>query len=230
VDPILCAADTLLQKGLEQEARDVLINLSDIAELEPALFKPNYANQTTKLLAAARNEEFDSETRQAALELVVCIVKAKPGLIRNNNALLVALCETLMGMVLDIEDTEEWHAAVEEQDLDDGAAPVVVIISWECCDSTQGSGQELDDSVAPWCSAGVRVTCSVACSSDCVSHWSTRDHSWDNRAASTEAQVTLLCGRAFERALSKGRVAPRLQFRLLQGRSWRSAPLQAGRA
>jgi importin-5 len=125
VDPILCASDTLLQKGMEQEAREILIDLSDIAELEPALFKPNYATHTTKLLQGARNEEFDSETRQALLELVVCVVKAKPGLMRKNDELLAALCKTFMDMLLDIEDTEAWHAAIEEQNLDDGAEGVV---------------------------------------------------------------------------------------------------------
>ena len=121
VAPILGGVTALLQKGLEQDARDVLIDLSDVAELEAALFKPHYAEHTATLLQAACNDAFDSETRQAALELVIAIVEAKPGLMRKDGRLVAMLCEALMGLLLDIEDTETWHAAVEEQHLDDGA-------------------------------------------------------------------------------------------------------------
>lgn len=124
VPPILAVVAQLLQSTDEVEARAVLIALTDIAEAEPMLFKPQFQQHARMLLAAAADEggqEFDPETRQSALELLITLVEGKPALIRRDGVLLPKLCETLLGMLLTIEDTEQWHAAVEEQDLDDGA-------------------------------------------------------------------------------------------------------------
>ena len=111
----------LLQKGEEEDARDVLVSLNEIAETEPLLFKPHFQQHAVVLLEVANNGDFDSETRQGALELLITVVEGKPALIRKDRVLLPKLCTTLLGMLLAIEDTEQWHAAVEEQDLDDGA-------------------------------------------------------------------------------------------------------------
>ena len=69
------------------------------------------------------NSDFETETRQAALELVITVVEGKPAYVRKDGPLLAALCECHMGLLLNIEDTEAWHAAIEEQDRDDGALP-----------------------------------------------------------------------------------------------------------
>jgi heterodisulfide reductase subunit C len=122
----------LLQAGKENEARDAVIDLTEIAEREPILFKPHFKEHTSMLLQVANNgngqSNFDSETRQAALELVISVVENKAALIRKDSALLLMLCETLMQLLLGIEDTEEWHKAVEEQDLDDGVLPLPLLM------------------------------------------------------------------------------------------------------
>jgi Importin repeat len=125
IAPIVAVATHLLQNGKEQEARDVLIDLTDIAETEPVLFRHNFQEHARLLIQVGANSggaDFDTETRQAALELVVSVVEGKPAYIRKDGALLPLLCETLMGLLLSIEETAAWHAAVEEQDLEDGAA------------------------------------------------------------------------------------------------------------
>ena len=76
--------------------------------------------------ANSGGSDFDTETRQAALELVITVIEGKPSYVRKDSALLAALCECHMGLLLHIEDTEAWHAAIEEQDHDDGVASLVV--------------------------------------------------------------------------------------------------------
>ena len=125
VPPIMKVVMHLLQNGKEVEARDILISLTDIADRESSLFKPGFKEHTYMLLQVGNNNNgagnFDHETRQSALELVNNVIEGRPALIRKDAALMQLLCETLLGMLLSIEDTEEWHKAIEEQDLDDGA-------------------------------------------------------------------------------------------------------------
>ena len=52
IAPTIAVVMYLLQKGDEPDARDVLIELTDISEQEPALFKPNFQEHARMLIQA----------------------------------------------------------------------------------------------------------------------------------------------------------------------------------
>jgi hypothetical protein len=128
VPPLFQVVAALLHAGLEVEVRDILLDLLDIAENEPRLFKRNCREHLALLLAVMGGHDpanpslmLDSETRQSAMELVVTLVESRPGLVRKDEQQMRAICESLMALLLEIEDTPLWHTAIEEEELDDGA-------------------------------------------------------------------------------------------------------------
>ena len=128
VPPLFQVVAALLHGGQEADVRDILLDLLDIAEHEPRLFKRNCREHLALLLAVMTGHDpsnpsmmLDSETRQSAMELVVTLVESRPGLVRKDEPQMRAICESLMNLLLEIEDTPLWHTAIEEEDLDDGA-------------------------------------------------------------------------------------------------------------
>lgn len=128
VPPMFALSATLIQDGSEVQARDLLLQLLDIAETEPRLFKKDFASHLTLLLAFMRGRigegaELDMETQLAALEVVVTLVEKRPALVRKDEPRLQAVVAGMMELLLDIEDSAEWYAAIEEEDLDSGSPP-----------------------------------------------------------------------------------------------------------
>ena len=125
VPPMFALSAELVQDDAEIEARDLLLQLLDIAETEPRLFKKDFGSHLTLLLALMRGQtgkavELDMETRLAALEVVVTLVEKRPALVRKDEPQLQAVVTGMMEMLLELEVTEEWHSAIEEEDLDNG--------------------------------------------------------------------------------------------------------------
>eukprot|EP00892_Ulva_mutabilis_P010754 jgi/Ulvmu1/8050/UM004_0287.1 len=125
VPPMFALAGALVQDGSEIQARDLLLQLLDIAETEPRLFKKDFASHLTLLLAFMSGRlgeatELDMETRLAALEVVVTLVEKRPALVRKDEPRLRAVVAGMMELLLDLEDSAEWYAAIEEEDLDSG--------------------------------------------------------------------------------------------------------------
>ena len=127
IPPLFTVVSALLHSGDETYVRDILLELLDIAEGEPRLFKRNCREHLSLLLAVMSGHDptnpslaLDSETRSSAMELVVTLVESRPGLVRKDEVQMCAICESLMALLLEIEDTELWHTAIEEEDLDDG--------------------------------------------------------------------------------------------------------------
>lgn len=131
IPPLFAVVSAQLHSGNEIDVRDILLDLLDIAEGEPRLFKRNCREHLSLLLAVMSGRDpsnptvaLDGETRQSAMELVVTLVESRPGLVRKDELQMRAICESLMALLLEIEDTALWHAAIEEEDLDDGVHPV----------------------------------------------------------------------------------------------------------
>lgn len=125
VPPMFALSASLVQEKSEIEARDILLQLLDIAETEPRLFRKDFPSHFTMLLAVMAGrvgggEGLDMETRLAALEVVVTIVEKRPAFVRKDEPQLRAVITGMMELLLEIEVTKEWHEAIEEEDLDDG--------------------------------------------------------------------------------------------------------------
>lgn len=126
VPPMFALSAALVQDNAEVEARDILLQLLDVAETEPRLFRKDFASHLTMLLAIMRGrigegEELDMETRLAALEVVVTLVEKRPAFVRKDEPQLRAVITGMMELLLELEVTEVWHNAIEEEDLDNGA-------------------------------------------------------------------------------------------------------------
>jgi importin-5 len=127
IPPLFTVVSQRLHSGDEMEVRDILMDLLDIAESEPRMFKRNCREHVSLLLAVMSGRDpsnpslaLDSETRQSAMELVVTLVENRPGLVRKDEQQMRAICESLMALLLEIEDVPRWHTAIEEEDLDEG--------------------------------------------------------------------------------------------------------------
>lgn len=127
ISPLFTVVSAQLHSGNEEDVRYILLELLDIAEGEPRLFKRNCREHVSLLLAVMSGSDpsnpslaLDSETRLSAMELVVTLVENRPGLVRKDEAQMQAICESLMALLLEIEDTPRWHTAIEEEHLDDG--------------------------------------------------------------------------------------------------------------
>jgi hypothetical protein len=124
--PMFELVGKLLHLGQESEAREVLMDIHDLADHEARLFKSNFPKHLTMLLqvvnnvGVASNAGLDSETRQAALEVAITVVESRPMLIRKDAPRMQMLCQSLLECLLEIEDTPTWHTALEEEDLEDG--------------------------------------------------------------------------------------------------------------
>lgn len=129
VPPMFALSAALVQDNAEVEARDILLQLLDIAETEPRLFRKEFSSHLTMLLALMRGrvgegEELDMETRLAALEVVVTLVEKRPAFVRKDEPQLRAVITGMMELLLELEVTEEWHTAIEEEELDNGEHPL----------------------------------------------------------------------------------------------------------
>ncbi|KAI7872213.1 armadillo-type protein [Spinellus fusiger] len=102
LSPIIAARnDATLVEGLI-----VLIELADSA---PRLFRAVLPNLLTVMVGIAKDKSFDDRTRQTAMELLLTLAEAAPGLVRKVPNFASEIMPVAMEMTTDIEDDEEWY-------------------------------------------------------------------------------------------------------------------------
>lgn len=64
------------------------------------------------------NTEFDDNSRQLALEVIVSLSETAPGMMRKLESLVGVLIQQALGMMMEQEDDEEWSQADELDEED----------------------------------------------------------------------------------------------------------------
>ncbi|KAJ2709806.1 importin subunit beta-3, partial [Coemansia spiralis] len=119
VGPMLGVLEPLLQSGDEAGLTDALSALVEAAEEAPKLFRAVLGDLVTFATAIGKNGDLESATRQAAMELLVTLAEAAPGMCRKNTQFCQAVVPVCLEMLSSIEDDEAWHTA---KTLDDAGS------------------------------------------------------------------------------------------------------------
>ncbi|KAF9670235.1 hypothetical protein SADUNF_Sadunf13G0047300 [Salix dunnii] len=123
------------QEATAQEALELLIEL---AGGEPRFLRKQIVEVVGSMLQIAEAVSLEEGTRHLAIEFVITLAEARdraPGMMRKLPQFVHRLFMVLMGMLLDIDDDQQWHGA-ETEDEDAGET------------SNYGFGQECLDRLA----------------------------------------------------------------------------------
>lgn len=103
---------------------DALVEFNELAEIEPAFFKPYFTDIYTAFKPVIACQDFaNASIRQQPLEFVVTLIERKPSMVQKNVELLKDILEQIFKLMIDIdEDIEEsWMKPAEgfQQDGDE---------------------------------------------------------------------------------------------------------------
>ncbi|KAJ2777475.1 importin subunit beta-3 [Coemansia javaensis] len=118
VGPMLGVLTPLLQSGDEAALTEALAALVEAGEEAPKLFRAVLGDLVAFATAIGNNAELESATRQAAMELLVTLAEAAPGMCRKSAQFCQAVVPVCLQMLSSIEDDEAWHTAETLEDAD----------------------------------------------------------------------------------------------------------------
>ncbi|KAF7725557.1 hypothetical protein EC973_009512 [Apophysomyces ossiformis] len=102
----------------DQKLVDGLTVLIELADNSPRLFKPVLPNVLSVMVNIAKDKSFEDGTRQMALELLLTIAEAAPGMARKTPNFASETIPVAMEMMTDIEDDGSWYIT-DDLDEDD---------------------------------------------------------------------------------------------------------------
>ncbi|KAG2182508.1 hypothetical protein INT43_007439 [Umbelopsis isabellina] len=100
----------------EDALTDSIMTLIDLAENCPRLFRSSLPNVVTFMINIAKEKKFEDALRQTALELLMTLTEAAPGMVRKLNDFTTQVIPVALEMMTDMEDDEKWYTT---DDLDD---------------------------------------------------------------------------------------------------------------
>ncbi|CAI5473246.1 unnamed protein product [Closterium sp. Yama58-4] len=124
-----------LQSKDEASAQEALEMLIEVAGIEPRYMRKQLTDVIAAMLQIAESTQLEDATRHLAIEFLITLSEAReraPGMMRKVPHLVGRLFAVLMAMLLDIEDTPEWHAANDEEE--DSGETANYEVAQECLD------------------------------------------------------------------------------------------------
>ncbi|GJP49341.1 hypothetical protein CLOM_g8564 [Closterium sp. NIES-68] len=124
-----------LQSKDEASAQEALEMLIEVAGIEPRYMRKQLTDVIAAMLQIAESTQLEDATRHLAIEFLITLAEAReraPGMMRKVPHLVGRLFAVLMAMLLDIEDTPEWHAANDEEE--DSGESANYEVAQECLD------------------------------------------------------------------------------------------------
>ncbi|PIA13281.1 ARM repeat-containing protein [Coemansia reversa NRRL 1564] len=118
VPQMLSVLEPQLRDGDEAGLTEALLALVEAAEAAPKLFRAVLGNVVSFAMEVGRREELESATRQAAVELVVTLAEAAPGMCRKHGQFCAALVPVCLQMLSSVEDDEAWHTTETLEEAD----------------------------------------------------------------------------------------------------------------
>ncbi|KAJ2078427.1 importin subunit beta-3 [Coemansia sp. RSA 988] len=124
VPQMLGVLEPHLRDGDEAGLTEALLALVEAAEAAPKLFRAMLGSVVEFATEVGRRTELESATRQAAVELLVTLAEAAPGMCRKNGQFCAALVPVCLQMLSSVEDDEEWHTTDTLDEADNEADDV----------------------------------------------------------------------------------------------------------
>ncbi|KAJ2401332.1 importin subunit beta-3 [Coemansia sp. RSA 2559] len=118
VPHMLSVLEPLYRDREEEELVEAVSALIEAADEAPKLFSAVLGSLITFTTEIGKNSDLDNTTRQRALELLVTLAEAAPGMCRKNTQFCQAVVPVCMEMMSSIEDSEEWYSADVLEDSD----------------------------------------------------------------------------------------------------------------
>ncbi|KAJ2019740.1 importin subunit beta-3 [Coemansia sp. S85] len=118
VPQMLSVLEPLLRDNDEAGLVEALSALIDAAEEAPKLFRSVLGSLTTFATEIGKSEGLEDRTRQTALEVLVTLAEAAPGMCRKNTQFSQAIVPVCMQMLSSIDDDEDWYSASPNDDGD----------------------------------------------------------------------------------------------------------------
>ncbi|KAJ3075622.1 hypothetical protein HDU98_007434 [Podochytrium sp. JEL0797] len=114
---ILTTLSSLTDEKLVVDSFSYLIEL---AEADPRLFRVHLPSLIDFVATVMQNQDLDSPTRQTAVELLIALAEARPGMIRKLPQFTQTIVPILLSWMAQIEDNESWYTTEDlSQDDDD---------------------------------------------------------------------------------------------------------------
>lgn len=107
-----------LNNNGEEDAREALIKLIELAEIAPKLIRPHLKPVCDAMFELAADMRVEEQTRHMSAELVVTLCEARPGMVRKEETILPRLVRLLLEMMQDVSENEDWNEG-EEEDIED---------------------------------------------------------------------------------------------------------------
>ena len=103
--------DCALKEDDETIIEDALVEFNELAEVEPAFFKPNFRDVYAKMKPIVSKNDFaNNSIRHQPLEFFCTIVERQPSIVKKDEALLKDLLELIFQLMIDIDSEidEAW--------------------------------------------------------------------------------------------------------------------------
>lgn len=95
---------------------DALVEFNELAEIEPAFFKPYFKEIYMQLKSVIACQDFaNSSIRQQPLEFVVTLIERKPSIAQKDVELIKDILEQIFKLMIDIDSDieQEWLSPKE---------------------------------------------------------------------------------------------------------------------
>ncbi|ORY50953.1 ARM repeat-containing protein [Rhizoclosmatium globosum] len=92
--------------------------LIELAETDPRLFRVHLPHLIEFVATVMQNEDLDSPTRQTAVELLIALSEARPGMIRKLPQFTATIIPILLTWMSKIEDNPSWYTTDDVNDDD----------------------------------------------------------------------------------------------------------------
>ena len=121
--PLLVQTVDLLNRLISNEKEELLVDaLASLVELSEecaTLWKALFPSLSQLLIFAMSNQNYDNSTRHTALEVFLTISEIAPGTVKKNPNAISACLTSIMNMITEIEDDEDWFNRDEKDDDDE---------------------------------------------------------------------------------------------------------------
>lgn len=107
----------VLAAGNSAKLGATLASIANLTEVYPRFWKDNIAS-FVKILASIATSQIDSDTRSAAVEVLITLVQRGPGMIKKDSNTVIEICQSAMNLAYEIDfkdDVKEWTE--DETDL-----------------------------------------------------------------------------------------------------------------
>lgn len=99
---------TCLNQNKQDDAREALQLLVELAEVEPTFLRPHLATVVNAMLTISNTPHLEESLRQLGLEFLVTLAEQRAGMVRKIPNFVQNLVPVVLNFMLDMEDDPDW--------------------------------------------------------------------------------------------------------------------------